>query len=451
MTVSSTASRSSPAANPGRQISEAARPSAQFLDGILEGYTPRDFAIRFWDGSFIGPDPDVPARFSLVINHPGAVRQAFWPKNKSAFGEAYIYDDLDIVGDAIAAVRMLSKLPARPMSVLEKMQLFEQLLAMPDECKPRRREKGAQLEGDQRSRQRDQQAIEYHYDETPSEFYALCLDKNMQYTCGYFSRPDEDIDTAQQRKLEHICRKLRLKPGDRLIDFGCGWGGLITYAAKHFGADATGVSISKEQIKWTNREIERHGLEDRCRIVYSDYRDFPEDQQFDKAVSVGFIEHLGESMMPIFFGKVWRLLREQGLYLHHGITAAPFVAEPVWKPFTHKYVFPDGELVPITNTLDELTKAGFEIRDVESLREHYIYTLARWLERLEANRDEAIRLTDEVNYRIFRIYFAGAIEGFRTHTYNLNQTLVIKSGVQPTSLPLTRHDWYRPWAPITSS
>ncbi len=234
----------------------------------------------------------------------------------------------------------------------------------------------------------------------------------MQYTCGYFADANESIDQAQERKLDYVCRKLCLKPGERLIDFGCGWGGLITFAAKNYGVKAVGVSISKEQIRWTNREIEKMGVGDRCRIEYLDYRKVPEAEPFDKAVSVGFMEHLGEKMMPTFFSKVWRLLRHQGLYLHHAITYRPNTPFPPWRAFALKYVFPDGELVPITKTLHHLAGAGFEIRDVESLREHYVYTLRRWLERLEENHAEAARLTDEVNYRIFRIYFAGAIQGF---------------------------------------
>jgi cyclopropane-fatty-acyl-phospholipid synthase len=425
-------------------MSQSTQPSRAFLLRLIDGYSPRDFAVRFWDGSTRDPDPGQPARFTLVVRHPGALRQMFWPFNKASVGEAYIYDDVDIEGDIDAFFKLTRFLDRRrsALTAWQKLGLFRQMLAMPNESRARRGRQGVKLSGSQRTPQRDRQAIEYHYDGPPGEFFALFLDRYMQYTCGYFANPDEDIDTAQERKLDYICRKLRLKPGERLIDFGCGWGGLITYAAKHYGVHALGVSISNEQIKWTNREIERMGVQDRCRIEYCDYRAMPEDQSFDKAVSVGFIEHLGEKMMPTFFGKVGRLLRHQGLYLHHAITFKPFTPLPPWRAFALKYVFPDGELVPIHRTVHHLAAAGFEVRDVESLREHYISTLQCWLRRLEENHAEAARLTDEVNYRIFRIYFAGAIQGFRFGLYNLYQTLVVKSGDTVSGLPLTRADWY---------
>jgi len=421
----------------------AAEPSRAFLEKLIENYHPRDFTIRFWDGNTLDPDPGQSPRFTWFLNHAGAVRQMFWPFNKASLGEAYIYDDFNIEGDMQAFMDLTKYLRERRFRVGERLNLFRQLMAMPNTPRPRTGRQGAALQGGKRSAERDRQAIAYHYDGPPSEFFALFLDRYMQYTCGYFANPEEDIDQAQERKLDYICRKLRLKPGERLIDFGCGWGGLITFAAKNYGVKATGVSISQEQIRWTNREIDKLGLKDRCRIENLDYRKVPENEPFDKAVSVGFMEHLGEKMMPTFFGKLQRLLKPQGLYLHHAITFKPNTPFPAWRAFALKYVFPDGELVPITKTVDHLARAGFEIRDVESLREHYIYTLRCWLKRLEDNHAEAVRLTDEVNYRIFRIYFAGAIQGFQNALYNLNQTLVVKSGNAVSGLPLTRGDWYR--------
>ena len=417
-------------------------PSEELLNQLCDGYSPRDFAVRFWDGTIIGPDPGRDARFTLVLNHPGALRQMLWPFNKAGIGEAYIYGDIDIEGDILAFFDLLVHWRDKRFSAWQKLGLLRQLLAMPRESRPRR-PRGAQLSGQQHSEGRDLQAVQYHYDGPPSAFYRLFLDRYMQYTCGYFDHPEEDIDAAQERKLDYICRKLRLKPGERLIDFGCGWGGLITFAAKNYGVYAAGVTISKEQVKWAEREIDALGLRDRVKLLFMDYRQVPESEPYDKAVSVGFIEHLGDKLMPVFFGKVFRLLRPKGLYLHHGITFKPFTAFPPWRAFALKYVFPDGELVPIDRTLTRLCEAGFEVRDVESLREHYVYTLDRWRRRLEDNHAEAVRLTDEVEYRIYRIYFAGALCGFRSSLYNLNQTLVMKSLDEPSGLPLTRADWYR--------
>jgi cyclopropane-fatty-acyl-phospholipid synthase len=325
---------------------------------------------------------------------------------------------------------------------VQKLGILRQLLAMPKAGRPRP-PRGAQLRGQQRSEDRDRQAVQYHYDGPPTEFYRLFLDRYMQYSCGYFTHPGDDIHKAQEQKLDYICRKLRLKTGERLIDFGCGWGGLITFAAKNYGAHVTGVTISKEQAKWAEREIDSQGLRDRVKLLFMDYRNVPESEQFDKAVSVGFIEHVGDQMMPVFFGKVFRLLRPKGLYLNHGITFKPFTRRPPWREFTLRYVFPDGELVSIDRTLYRLCEAGFEIRDVESLREHYARTLECWRHRLEENHAEVVRLTDEVEYRIYRIYFAGAQRGFLDSLYNLNQTLVVKSGNGVSDLPPTRADWYR--------
>lgn len=417
------------------------QPALTFLRDLSADYKPRDFAVRFWNGETWRPDHGQQARFTLVLKHPGAVRQMFWRLNKAAFGEAFIFDDFDIEGDIAAMFPLLRHLQKQKMTAGQLLGKAVQLLRMPATQKPRSSGPAAHVAGGEHSEQRDRQAVQYHYDK-PSEFYSLFLDKHMQYSCAYFATPDDDIATAQERKLDYICRKLRLQPGERLIDFGCGWGGLISYAARHFGVEAVGVTISKEQFAWAQRSIREAGLEGRCRVEFCDYRNVAEGEPYDKAVSVGFIEHLGERMMPTFFGKVRRLLRRDGLYLHHGITLKPYTPYPEWRAFTLKYVFPDGELAPINNTLNRLAEAGFEIRDVESLREHYMLTLERWLRRLEQSADEVKRLTDEVTYRIYRIYLAGAMHGFKWGTYNLYQTLAVNSGEEVSGLPLTRADWY---------
>lgn len=416
-------------------------PALELLERLNAGNGPRDHAFRFWDGSTLGPDEGQEARFTLVLNHPGAVRRMLWPFNPAGFGEAYIYGDIDIEGDIEALFDLLQHWMSTPRSLLQKLSLLRHIVGLPS-AGPRWPDRGASLRGGQHSEGRDRQAIEYHY-EIPGAFYALFLDRYLQYTCGYFADASEDIDAAQERKLEHVCRKLRLRPGERLIDFGCGWGGLITYAAKYHGVHATGVTISREQLKWAEREIDRLGVRDRCQILFMDYRQVPETATYDKAVSVGFTEHLGQRMMPTFFSKVWRLLRPHGLYLHHSIAFKPFTPYPHWRAFALKYVFPDGELVPINRTIDFLCRPGFEVRDVECLREHYVHTLDRWRRRLEERHDDAVAITDEVTYRIYRLYFAGAKRGFQTGLYNLYQTLVSKTGSDATELPLTRADLYR--------
>ncbi len=418
--------------------------SRTFLEKLFQAYGPRDFAVRFWDGSSLDADPGQTTRYTLALKHPGAVRRMFTPFNKIGLGEAYIYDDYDIEGDILAFVKLIRYLIARRQSMrrAERWQMLMRLLRLQKDAPERSGRQAADLQGRQRSLERDQAAISYHYD-IPGSFFRLFLDSHLQYTCGYMHTPEDELETMQQQKLDHICRKLRLKPGERLIDFGCGWGNLVVFAAKHYGVHSTGVTLSQEQADWAHREIAEAGLEDRCQIHLCDYRNTPEAVSFDKAVSVGFIEHLGEKMMPVFFNKLWKLLRPGGLYLHHCITLRNFTPYPRWTAFARKYVFPDGEIRPLASSLHWAEKQGFEIRDVENLREHYIRTLEHWVHNLESNYAEAVRLTDEVNYRVFRIYMAGATEGFRNGTYQLNQTLFSKPDQGKTELPLTRADLYQ--------
>jgi cyclopropane-fatty-acyl-phospholipid synthase len=255
--------------------------------------------------------------------------------------------------------------------------------------------------------------------------------------------PDDDLDTAQGRKLEYICRKLRLRPGERLLDIGCGWGGLVLYAAQHFGVDAYGITLSEPQAELAQQRIQQAGLAERCRVEVRDYRDVNSPDSFDKIVSVGMFEHVGEALLRTYFQQAWRVLRPGGVFLNHGIARNMAVPALLKDSFALHYVFPDGELVPISATLRAAEESGFEVRDVESLREHYMLTLRHWVRRLEEHADEARRLTGDVTYRIWRLYMSGAAHGFRTGTSNIYQALLAKPAQGESGLPLTRADWYR--------
>jgi cyclopropane-fatty-acyl-phospholipid synthase len=264
----------------------------------------------------------------------------------------------------------------------------------------------------------------------------------MVYSCAYFRQAGDTLDLAQENKLDYICRKLRLRPGERLLDIGCGWGGLILHAAKTFGARALGITLSEPQAELANERIRAEGLEDRCRAEVRDYRDLEQPESFDKLVSVGMFEHVGEKLLPEYFRRAWRLLRPGGAFLNHGI------AENFHKPnrgesFVDKYVFPDGELVPISVTLRAAEDAGWEVRDLESLREHYALTLHSWVQRLEQQAASARQIVGEVTYRIWRLYMAAGAHRFRTGWLNLYQALLVKPDGGESRLPLIREDWYR--------
>jgi cyclopropane-fatty-acyl-phospholipid synthase len=297
------------------------------------------------------------------------------------------------------------------------------------------------VSGELHSLERDRQAVTYHYN-VSNDFYALWLDQRMVYTCAYFAAPDEDLDTAQERKLDYLCRKLRLRRGERFLDIGCGWGGLVMHAAQHYGAEALGVTLSQPQAELAREGIRRAGLADRCRVEVRDYRELDSPGGYDKIASVGMFEHVGEAQLPTYFQQAWRLLRGGGVFLNHGIASS--ATQPVHNgpSFTDRYVFPDIQVVPINTTLRAAEETGFEVRDVESLREHYMLTMRHWVRGLEARREEILRLTDKVTYRAWRLFFAAMAHRFRTGRLNLYQTLMVKPDRGDSGLPLTRADWY---------
>ena len=430
------------------------------LDRLLAGHGRRDFAVRLWNGTTIPADPGQETRFTLVLNRPGALRRMLLPPNELALGEAYLDGDYDLEGDVQAAVRLGDLFEDLALGAGDLLGLARRVMALPREAAQNGDQGGAaarpgrqraSLKGAEHSKERDREAIAYHYN-LGNDFYGLFLDRRMIYSCAYFPTGQEDLDAAQEAKLEYTCRKLRLRPGERLLDIGCGWGGLVMYAAERFGVQALGITLSQPQAELANRKIAEAGLADRCRATVLDYRDLAGHGAFDKIVSVGMVEHVGRQRLPEYFQSAWSALRPGGLFLNHGITAAgkdkgstSLRDRYLFQrgAFIRKYVFPDGELVPVGDTLAIAERVGFEVRDVESLREHYALTLRHWVRRLEAKEEEALRMVDERTYRVWRLYMAGCAHAFSAARVSVHQSLLAKPGPEGRSnLPLNRTDLY---------
>lgn len=436
------------------------QPSAQHI-ALIRRFFDRlfpdlhNFDVTLWDGTPLRRTPE--ARFGVVLRSPGVLRRMFSPPIELSLAEAHIRDEFDVQGDLVAAFRAFQSITEHLVTPGAIFELLRILAALPAERGATRQiwRKQARLSGARHSIARDRAAVQYHYD-LGNDFYALWLDKRMVYSCAYFPTGAEDLDTAQEAKLEHICRKLRLKPGDRLLDIGCGWGGLVIYAAQRYGVTALGVTLSKQQHELANQRIAAAGLADRVEVRLQDYRELA-DESFDKITSVGMFEHVGRGPMPAYFEHVHRLLKPGGLFLNHGISVHPTAPgmrrRPPWEAFakryilgwglfSQRYIFPDGELMPLSEVNLLAERTGFEVRDVENLREHYALTTRHWAKRLEEQRDRVIRLTDETLYRIWRLYLAGATYGFEIGASNVNQTLLAKPVRGHVDLPMSRRDLY---------
>jgi cyclopropane-fatty-acyl-phospholipid synthase len=379
-------------------------------------------SITLWNGRRIAAAPT--PRIRVTVHKPEVLLSLVHP-TMGKLARHYVEQHLDVEGEA-----------------RQILQVSEALSGTPD---GRRASTGRLRKWIGHTRGFDRGAIRRHYDVSDA-FFGLWLDARRVYSCAYFRRPEDTLETAQEQKLDHICRKLQLKPGDRFLDIGCGWGALILWAAQHYGVHATGVTLSENQYDYARRTIGEAGLSARCEVKLLDYRDVPEDTPFDKIASIGMFEHVGRKNLPVYFAKIQRLLKPGGLVLNHGITLNAVDGREVGSDigsFIDEYVFPGGELTHISHVITEMSNQGLESWDVESLRPHYARTLWHWVERLEAHRDEALAAADEKIYRIWRIYMAGSAHAFERGWMSVYQVLAGKALPDGRlALPATREYIY---------
>jgi cyclopropane-fatty-acyl-phospholipid synthase len=402
---------------------------------ISEVVTTDRWRLELWDGRHAGrpADPEFTLRFRSRLG----LDRLIGDLPERGFGRAYVEGSLE-VEPLYAFMEHVDSLPASRVARLLP-RLLGAALALGARPNPRGTKVEARLRGRLHSRTRDRDAIRHHYDQPP-EFYELFLGRTMTYSCAYFETAGTDLDTAQEAKLDLVCRKLRLQPGERLLDIGCGWGSLVFHAAEHYGARAVGITASPRQAEWGQRHAEELGLAGRAEVRLADYRDtFADD--FDAVASVGMVEHVGRRGMSGYCEAVHRLLKPGGRALIHGITVP--AGHGGQGPFINSFVFPDGQLQEVGSMVTELQGAGLEVRDLENLREHYALTLAAWVERLEAAWAEAVRLVGLDRARVWKLYMSGSRIGFDLGSIAVDQILAVRLADHGRSgIPLTRADWF---------
>ncbi len=433
----------------------ARKTSQRVVTELFGPQDERNFDVRYWDGTSEPAGRGVQPSFTLVLRHAGALRRMLLPPTERALGEAFVRGDVDVEGNLEEATA-LGECIRRRCASATFIRIAARLCSLPRVSSPesaRSRYYGFHSSGMRRrhSLQRDEDAIRFHYD-LGNDFYRLFLDRRMIYSCAYFQTPDVDLDTAQEAKLEYICRKLDLRPGERLLDIGCGWGGLVEFAATRYGVDATGITLSEQQAAYGRGRIADAGLGDRCRVQVLDYRTLPADARFDKIVSVGMVEHVGRRYLRRYFTEALRHLEPGGLFLNHGIvslepvtTLRRFASRSMrrWISFIEQHVFPDGELVTPAEMLQPAEAAGFELRDAENLREHYVLTLRHWVRRLETNAASAVACGGQHAWRTWRLYMAASASAFATGRIAVTQLLLARPRADGAiGLPLTREHLY---------
>ena len=418
----------------------------RIFDRLMRGYEGT-VALRLWDDRLHAPTGNSP-NFTLVVRDPVVLRRLVLDRNPVQLADAYFQGVLDFEGDIYDALALKTHFEHVSLSWRDKLTLLRDATRLPARTDANLKpadtlaSRIARRFSHRHSKDSDRAAISFHYD-VSNAFYRLWLDEQQVYSCAYFTHPDESLDQAQRNKLEHVCRKLRLQPGERLLDIGCGWGAMVCWAAQHHGVQAHGITLSQQQLDYAQARIQAEGLQDLVTVELRDYRDLAGEAVYDKVSSIGMFEHVGLANMPAYLATVMRVLRPGGLFLNHGITHD----EEGWNKtvaseFINRYVFPDGELDCVSNIQLGMERAGFEILDVEALRPHYALTLRHWVRRLEAQREAAVREVGEATYRVWRLYMAACALEFEAGGTGIYQILASRHNAGAWPVPLTRRDLY---------
>jgi cyclopropane-fatty-acyl-phospholipid synthase len=423
---------------------------ADTLSGVLTplfGGAP-PIGVRAWDGSELpAADPTAP---TAVLRSPAALRRLLWSPGELGLARAYVAGELDVDGDLADGFRRIraagrsgalagrvdTATVARGLAAAVRLRALGRPLPPPaSEARPA---------GRLHSKRRDAAVISHHYD-LSNALYTLLLDANMAYSCAYWTSDDPSyaIADAQRDKLDLICRKLELRPGARFLDVGCGWSSLSVHAAKEYGARVTGVTISKEQLAFGRERIAAEGVEHLVELRLQDYRDIPtpaEGGGYDAAAAIEMGEHVGAGNYPAFLAQLHRQLRDQGRLLIQQMSHGP--DHPGGGPFIERYIAPDMHMRPLPETLGLIHDAGFELRDVHALREHYVRTVEAWLEEFHTRRDEVVALVGEEQLRVWHLYLVGGALAFEENRMGVDQVLAVRTGADGRSgMPATRLGW----------
>jgi cyclopropane-fatty-acyl-phospholipid synthase len=406
---------------------------AAIFDALFYGYKGPAFAIRLWDGWCWSSSNGEKPVCTIVLESPQAFQSLVAEPNEITLGEAFIHGGLDVEGDIFSVFSIAEHIFNHPRPL--RLQILEKAYVA---CYGLGR---WFKHGSRHSMQRDRASISYHYDQ-PVDFYKPWLGQSLAYSCAYFRDAEDTLDDAQEQKLDLICRKLRLQPLERFLDIGCGWGSLVLHAANKYHVYAQGITLSSEQAQEAKRRIEQSSLDQRCAVELRDYRESDGVQHsFDKIASVGMFEHVGLKNLRQYFRTVRRLLRPGGVFLNHGITRS-YTSANRKASFVDRFVFPDGQLVTLSQVLEAAESQGLEVRDVENLREHYELTLRRWVEGLRRNSGTLLQHVSGVTYRIWLLYMAGSAAAFRRGDIAVHQILFSRPDRGSSQLPLTREDLY---------